>query len=406
MELSLKIVSVDSYLAKPLTGYDLIYSSFTSTGISQVPILRVFGITSTGSKGCIHVHGVFPYLYVPVPKGEENVDGFKHYLAKHLNDAINSSMDFNKSAEGQNIFKITVVRGIPFYGFHSESEDFFKIYLFRPFLVRKCASLLQSGAICGRKFQPHEAHIPFTQQFFIDYNLYGMSPINLTKYSSRQSNSQSSCVPKATRCSFEADVYADDIINNAELTGNSGVKNPGLAYIWEDEKMRRREEGQTSQISFTHYENVDVRYKSSMEEELLAQMKLSIKNRAKQNRTNSTETQFSSNESRLADASFVDNHTLDKTYPLLDSQDMQLLEDFARDWDVEGDEPGLEDELRPEDDSVLGSQQAPLLDDSLDDVEDQDADLTLPFHISDNDDSDGDNAQDDRIEMTIRFAFD
>ncbi|KAF6205856.1 hypothetical protein GE061_020030 [Apolygus lucorum] len=404
MELSLKIVSVDSYLAKPLPGYDPIYSSFTSTGISQVPVLRVFGINSSGSKGCLHVHGVFPYLFVPIPKGEENVDGFKHYLAKNLNDAINSTMDSYKSTEGQNIFKITKVRGIPFYGFHSESEEFFKIYLYRPFLVKKCAALLQSGAICGRRFQPHEAHIPFVQQFFIDYNLYGMSPINLTKYASRQSNSQSSCFPKATRCSFEADVLADDILNNVDLTGNSGVKNPGLAYIWEDEKERRREEGQTSQISFAQYDNVDVRYKSCVEEELLARMKLAIKDRTKQNRTNSTETQFSSNESRLADASFVESHELDKTYPLLDSQDMQLLEDFARDWDVEEGKSDLEDGERPEDDSVLGSQQQHL-DDSLDDVEVDDPDLTLPFHVSVDDDSDGEN-HNDRIEMTIRYSSD
>lgn len=31
----------------------------------------------------------------------------------------------------------------------------------------------------NKNFQPHEAHIPFLLQLFIDYNLYGMNLINL-----------------------------------------------------------------------------------------------------------------------------------------------------------------------------------------------------------------------------------
>jgi DNA polymerase zeta len=28
-------------------------------------------------------------------------------------------------------------------------------------------------------YQPHEAHVPYILQFMIDYNLYGMSNVNL-----------------------------------------------------------------------------------------------------------------------------------------------------------------------------------------------------------------------------------
>lgn len=31
----------------------------------QLPILRVFGATPQGNKTCLHIHGVFPYLYIP-----------------------------------------------------------------------------------------------------------------------------------------------------------------------------------------------------------------------------------------------------------------------------------------------------------------------------------------------------
>lgn len=40
-------------------------------------------------------------------------------------------------------------------------------------------SNFQNGAVCGTQFQVHEGHVPFILQFFIDYNLYGMSFINV-----------------------------------------------------------------------------------------------------------------------------------------------------------------------------------------------------------------------------------
>lgn len=43
----------------------------------------------------------------------------------------------------------------------------------------RSAELLQAGTIMNQSYQPHEAHVPFILQFFLDYNLYGMNLIHI-----------------------------------------------------------------------------------------------------------------------------------------------------------------------------------------------------------------------------------
>lgn len=43
----------------------------------------------------------------------------------------------------------------------------------------RVCDLLQSGAVMNKSYQPHEGHIPYLLQLFIDYNLYGMNLLNL-----------------------------------------------------------------------------------------------------------------------------------------------------------------------------------------------------------------------------------
>jgi DNA polymerase zeta len=40
---------------------------------------------------------------------------------------------------------------------------------------------VQSGAVLGRKFQPHESHVPYLLQMKVDFNLYGMGFMRLAK---------------------------------------------------------------------------------------------------------------------------------------------------------------------------------------------------------------------------------
>nr|XP_006811588.1 PREDICTED: DNA polymerase zeta catalytic subunit-like [Saccoglossus kowalevskii] len=161
--------------------------------------------------------------------------------------------------------------------------------------------LLNGGAILNKPFQPFEAHIPYLLQVFIDYNLYGMNLINLAAVKFRRpkqegetsnqvysqgSHSNTSVMTPTTQttmnssvcsnlsivshqywdaeniprsqlldadivsqsvCEMEVDAVAADVTNRSEILSNIGT-NPGLASIWEDEKQRRREKGESSQI--------------------------------------------------------------------------------------------------------------------------------------------------------------
>uniref|UniRef100_A0A674C2Q5 DNA polymerase zeta catalytic subunit n=1 Tax=Salmo trutta TaxID=8032 RepID=A0A674C2Q5_SALTR len=71
-------------------------------------------------------------------------------------------------------------------------------------------------------------------------------------------------VEKQSTCELEADAVAADILNRLEIDNQIG-RNPGLQVIWEDEKQRRREKNQSSQIETP--QSQDRRFVASTESE-------------------------------------------------------------------------------------------------------------------------------------------
>uniref|UniRef100_A0A1Q3FV46 DNA polymerase zeta catalytic subunit n=3 Tax=Culex TaxID=53527 RepID=A0A1Q3FV46_CULTA len=241
---SFRIVSVDHYMHKPEPRFDSCYSEFRGADVRQVPVVRLFGSTADGTHSCVHIHGVFPYLYVPYDGATGDslaVDRLMYQIANSLDKAINVSLG-NANSAATHVFRIVLVKGLPIYGYHRKEHQFFKIYLYNPYFIRKATNLLMNGVIMSRVFQTYETHVPYILQFFIDYNLYGMSLMNVPTAAVRERGDGEGQLAKISTSEYEVDILAVDILNRAtmEEEKRSEYANPGIASIWNDEQARRK----------------------------------------------------------------------------------------------------------------------------------------------------------------------
>ena len=150
---SVRLVSADYYMSSPIPGLDFGYSTYRGLEIKKVPVIRIFGSTSTGIyrkflfnvfhdcfhlfllscigyKVCLHVHGVFPYLYIPYD-GSAPPDKMGHQIVMALDRAVNILQGQGNSSS-HHVFKAVLVSGIPIYGYHAKEHQLFKLYFYNP----------------------------------------------------------------------------------------------------------------------------------------------------------------------------------------------------------------------------------------------------------------------------------
>ena len=248
----------------------------------KVPIIRVFGSTPTGQKVCVHVHGMFPYLYVQYMGGlhQEDVKSYIQRLSTAINHAL--ALAFRTGGQGRvnyiYVAHISLVKGVPFYGFHVGYRYFLKIYLFNPGHIIRLSDLLRQGAVLMRPMQPYESHMQYVPQWMADYNLYGCAFLDCTKFRFRSPVprwfelddknhswhdrsihadfiSDDLRYPRQSHCPLELDVCVQDIANRKEINerrihqdfsqkGANAYTDeklvPSMAGLWRDETKRRK----------------------------------------------------------------------------------------------------------------------------------------------------------------------
>lgn len=248
----------------------------------KVPIIRVFGSTPTGQKVCAHIHGMFPYLYFQYVGSLHEAD-VKSYIQR-IRVAINHALaiSFRTSGQGRSsktfVAHISLVKGVPFYGFHVGYRYFLKVYLFNPGHIIRLSDLLRQGAVLMRPLQPYESHMQYVPQWMSDYNLYGCANLDCLKVKFRSpvpeyfeltnknhlwhdqsipEDHMSDDIqhPRQSHCPVEVDVCVQDILNRTEIQERQIHQDfsqkdvsldteekfvPSMAGLWKDETKRRK----------------------------------------------------------------------------------------------------------------------------------------------------------------------
>ncbi|CAO1637149.1 unnamed protein product [Jaminaea pallidilutea] len=282
-----RLINID-HVCIPPGPHDRTDCAFLPPGdlLRKVPVLRVFGATPSGQRVCLHIHGAFPYCYVPY-EGQLDPSHVLYYISKlgsELNAAITASLRGDPYAPESNhhLAAIHLVKGVPFYGFHVGWKYFLKISFVDPSHNYRIATILQSGRVMRTVFQPHEIHIRYQLQFMLDYNLFGCGYIDLETADFRlplpaprdddddldfTSRWDENTVPphliqdhqtnRTSYCELEMDVAAKHVLNRRALRARSihhdfdeadnlGVNEklvPSLTGLWEEESKRRQKEG-------------------------------------------------------------------------------------------------------------------------------------------------------------------
>ncbi|KAJ5111121.1 C4-type zinc-finger of DNA polymerase delta [Penicillium argentinense] len=247
----------------------------------RVPVIRIFGATETGQRVCVHVHGAFPYLYIEYngSLAPEAVSSAIRTLHLSIDHAL--AVSFRRNAYDRKIAfvaHITLVKGVPFYGYHVGYRFFFKIYLLNPIYSPRLADLLHQGAVLKRPLQPYESHLQYIPQWMCDYNLCGCEYMDCEKVKFRptvpeylelnnlnhrwhdrtihpQDILDDPALQKQSHCALEVDVCVHDILNRAQVKERPLHHDftemlrpvaiderlvPSVAGLWQDETRRRK----------------------------------------------------------------------------------------------------------------------------------------------------------------------
>lgn len=288
-----RINNVDYYQAEPIPELDpaVPFQTFnnlnegTSDNVAttyqpKLSVLRVFGATETGQKVLMHVHGVLQYTYIEYSGSlnTKDVDLAIEVLHKSVDHALAVSFRQDPfTTKNKYVAHISLVKGVPFYGFHVGYKFYLKIYLLNPLHMTRLADLLREGAVMRKVLQPYESHMQYIAQWMCDYNLFGCAFIECSKVKFRSPVpdfaetsevhpwhsksipsdmiSNEDMIPKDSYCALEVDIRAEDILNRHVLRERSihqdflERKRPGLfnsklvesvRTLWDNETKRRQ----------------------------------------------------------------------------------------------------------------------------------------------------------------------
>lgn len=192
----LQLNNYDHYMAYP-TSLDRTHgSSLPLKKFHKVPVIRIFGCLRTGHQVLCHVHGIFPYFFVKYDGKEDDTSiiinekcaKLHQLLEQILRDKMKSKGSRNDKQDETNlnelvyIANVSVVKGVPFYGYHVGWTPFYKISLLNPSLSEQvCNIIREQNVLQNGQNEVYESQFPYLLKFTADFNLFACSWINFKK---------------------------------------------------------------------------------------------------------------------------------------------------------------------------------------------------------------------------------
>ncbi|EJS41398.1 rev3p [Saccharomyces arboricola H-6] len=183
----------DFYMSKPTPLDPSHGESLPLNQFDRVPTIRVFGALSTGHQVLCHVHGILPYIFIKYDGYISDTSTLRHQRCAQVHKILERKLKacFTKGKKDKDnsnsdklgnlayVANVSVVKGIPFYGYHVGWSLFYKISLLNPSSVNRISELIRNGTIFDNKFETYESHISYLLQWTADFNLFGCSWINV-----------------------------------------------------------------------------------------------------------------------------------------------------------------------------------------------------------------------------------
>ncbi|CCE62779.1 hypothetical protein TPHA_0D01380 [Tetrapisispora phaffii CBS 4417] len=185
----------DFYSTKPSILDSTHGTSLPLHKFENVPVIRIFGSLPTGHQVLCHVHGIYPYIYVGYDGSIHDISTVMNQkcsnihsklenlsrvqLGNQKNDKASSHSKNDNNHRLKYVANVSIVKGIPFYGYHVGWSLFYKISFLKPHFVNRISDLIRNGDLFKNGAQIYEAHIPYYLQFCADFNLFGCSWLEL-----------------------------------------------------------------------------------------------------------------------------------------------------------------------------------------------------------------------------------
>eukprot|EP01127_Copromyxa_protea_P018831 TRINITY_DN6007_c0_g1_i1.p1 TRINITY_DN6007_c0_g1~~TRINITY_DN6007_c0_g1_i1.p1 ORF type:complete len:1070 (-),score=207.54 TRINITY_DN6007_c0_g1_i1:89-3298(-) len=180
------------------------------------PVIKMYGITAEGNSVMVHIHGVLPYIYVPVPVKHVDQSLSAHDLCTNFREALNAKMEMKQRCTSEKVnnyvLAVEIEEKASIMNYRGdEKASFFKITFAIPGHVPTARTILEDGLAvrgvnCVVSYYTFESNIAFVLRFMIDWDIGGGSWLEVP------ANKYKVLEEPTSTAQIEVEIFYEDLI--------------------------------------------------------------------------------------------------------------------------------------------------------------------------------------------------